>query len=244
LQKLKLPKIIGHRGACGLAPENTISSLKKASSLNLSCVEVDVKISKDSVPILFHDESLERTTDGVGFCNQHNYLDLRKLDAGKWFDKKFANEKIPSLSECLDFLYEKKMNLNIEIKPNKKFELENVKNIVKLINKKPKLPNYYFTSFHIESLKLISEYLPNINRGLLIDNYISSMDDILIICEKYRCFSIGLDFNIINSEIIKFLKKNKLIITAYTINNIKIAKELFDLGVDSIFTDRPDTIKI
>ena len=70
------------------------------------------------------------------------------------------------------------------------------------------------------------------------------MDDILIMCEKYRCFSIGLDFNIINSEIIKFLKKNKLIITAYTINNIKIAKELFDLGVDSIFTDRPDTIKI
>jgi len=242
LQKLNLPKIIGHRGACGLAPENTISSLKKASLLNLSYVEVDVKISKDSVPILFHDDSLERTTNGKGFCNQYNYIDLRKLDAGKWFDKKFTNEKIPSLSDSLDFLYKKKINLNIEIKPNKNFELENIKNIVKLINSKTKLPNYYFTTFHIPSLKLISEYLPNINRGLLIDKIIPSIENILIICKKYNCFSIGLDFNIVNSEIIKFFKKNKLIITVYTVNNIEIAKKLFDLGVDSIFTDRPDII--
>ena len=57
LQKIKLPKIIGHRGACGIAPENTMSSLIEASKLNLSFVEIDVKVSKDLIPILFHDEN-------------------------------------------------------------------------------------------------------------------------------------------------------------------------------------------
>ena len=244
MQKILLPKVIGHRGACGLAPENTIASVIKANFLRLSFIEIDVKISKDKIPILLHDETLDRTTNGSGLCCNYNYDELLELDAGKWFNSKFKNEKILSLEKCLDYIYLNKMSVNIELKPNKNKEKENIIQINNLFKKKKYNINCYMSSFDIVSLKLVSEKLPLIPRGYLFGKYnYNSIKDILDICNKYNCFSIGLELSIINQEIINYLKKNKLIITVFTVNEIKSVKEIFNMGVDSIFTDRPDIIK-
>ena len=82
---LKLPKFIGHRGVKDLCPENTIESIAKAFELGLTYVEIDVKLSKDEVPILLHDDTLDRTTNGCGFPTKYNYEQLKKLDAGFFF---------------------------------------------------------------------------------------------------------------------------------------------------------------
>ena len=86
---INLPKLIGHRGVRDLAPENTLQSIKKAIELNIKWVEIDVKISKDHIPFLLHDSSLERTTSGSGSPLNYKYNELYKLDAGSWFDEKY-----------------------------------------------------------------------------------------------------------------------------------------------------------
>ena len=82
---LNLPKLIGHRGVKNLSPENTLNSIRLANKLGLEWVEIDVKITKDLIPILLHDDTLERTTNGNGFANKFNYDELKKLDAGLFF---------------------------------------------------------------------------------------------------------------------------------------------------------------
>ena len=241
MHNIKLPKIIGHRGAKGLAPENTLSSLIAAQSSGLSFVEIDVKISNDNVPVLLHDDNLDRTTNGSGLCCDFNFKELSNLDSGKWFDEKYKDEKILSLSEGLDYLYKNRMGVNIELKPNKGKEKENVTSIKKLLELKKNIPNYFFSSFDILSLECVVKNIPLARKSLLVEkNSPYKKKDIIDICEKYNCFSIGLEIDMIDSEIVEFFKKNNLIITVFTVNDEKIAKSIFSLGVDSIFTDRPD----
>ena len=91
---LKLPKLIGHRGVKDLCPENTLESILKAFDLGLSFVEIDVKITKDRVPILLHDDTLDRTTNGSGLPIDYDYENIKKLDAGKFFYKENTNIKV------------------------------------------------------------------------------------------------------------------------------------------------------
>ena len=85
---LNLPKLIGHRGVKDIAPENTIFAIEKAIYYNLKWIEVDVKISKDKIPLLLHDDNLDRTTSGKGNPINYSYESIQKMNAGKWFDKK------------------------------------------------------------------------------------------------------------------------------------------------------------
>ena len=116
--RLKLPRIIGHRGVAAYAPENTLEGLHTAADMGVEWVEFDVKITKDHVPILFHDDTLERTTNGgdrpVAECT---YDEIRALEAGSWFGESFAGIKIPTLEEALEVLIEHDLGLNLEIKP-------------------------------------------------------------------------------------------------------------------------------
>ncbi len=87
-KNLNLPKLIGHRGVKDLCPENTLESIVRAYEIGLRFVEIDVKISKDKLPILLHDDTLDRTTNGSGLAIDYDYEYIKKLDAGKFFYKK------------------------------------------------------------------------------------------------------------------------------------------------------------
>ena len=91
------PKLIGHRGVKNLSPENTLNSIELAYKLGLKWVEIDVKISKDLIPILLHDDTLERTTNGKGLPIDFNYYNLKKLDAGFYYYNYFTKIRIPTL---------------------------------------------------------------------------------------------------------------------------------------------------
>ena len=99
---LKLPRLIGHRGVKDLCPENTIESISTAFDIGLTYVEIDVKISKDQVPILLHDDTLDRTTNGSGLAVDFEYDFLKKLDAGQFFYNSKTNNSIPKLTDVLD----------------------------------------------------------------------------------------------------------------------------------------------
>ena len=131
---MKLPKIIGHRGLKDLYPENTIQSILAAFDLGLDWVEVDVKISRDNIPFLLHDDTLERTTTGKGLANSLTYPDIKKLDAGYFFYKKKTDIYPPTLKEVLRLCKDKNKSINIELKPNKGLEKLNVREIIKITN--------------------------------------------------------------------------------------------------------------
>src|SRR5690348_1162223 len=91
--------VIGHRGACTYAPENTLASFKKAHELGIQWVEFDVMLSRDKVSVVFHDETLNRTTNGTGYIDECTFDELSKLDAGSSFGPEFKGERIPLLSD-------------------------------------------------------------------------------------------------------------------------------------------------
>ncbi len=238
---LNLPKLIGHRGVKDLCPENTLESINKAFDLGLNYIEIDVKISKDEVPILLHDDTLDRTTNATGLAINYDYNDLKKFDAGSFFYKKDTNINIPKLSEVLELCKKRKGNLNIELKPNKGFEKLNVKRIIEQTRKFNEFQIFY-SSFNIDSFIEISECLSSANTGLIIDNFeYQSLDDIINISSKYNANVCGFNIDIITNEIIKKIKDNNFFVTVYSNKNINFKEALncFNIGVDSVFTDDP-----
>ena len=240
---INLPNIIGHRGAKYLAPENTMPSFEESVRYNLKWIEVDVKISKDNIPFLLHDDLLDRTTSGKGYPYNYLYNEILNLDAGSWFDKKFSNAHPPTLEEVLIFCADKKIGLNIELKPNKKKEKENVNAIISLIKKKKINIQYYFSSFDYLSLKLIRKKIPNADLGYLINNFDEKriLASIIQDCLNLKCFAIGFNVKLINKALVKICKENNLKVTVYSEKNIEstTALKLWKIGVDSIFVDNP-----
>ena len=200
---INLPKIIGHRGLKDLAPENTIFSLEESVRFNLKWVEVDVKISKDNVPFLLHDDLLDRTTTGKGLPYKYSYKEIFDLDAGSWFDKKLSTIYPPTLEEVLNLCNINKIGINIELKPNKGLEIRNVKEILKITKKFYKYVPLYFSSFDLESCISIKKIIPNSKCGILIEDFkTNNLEKILDLNNKYNFFSWGLDIEIINKELI------------------------------------------
>jgi glycerophosphoryl diester phosphodiesterase len=111
------PAVIGHRGASGEAPENTVAAFHRAVELGVDAVELDVHLSADGVPVVIHDPILERTTDGRGPVGEQPLAALRRLDAGRWFGEPFAGERIPTLEEALEVLRDGRVIIEIKNGP-------------------------------------------------------------------------------------------------------------------------------
>jgi len=238
---LKLPKLIGHRGVKDLCPENTLESILKAFDLGLSFVEIDVKISKDRVPILLHDDTLDRTTNGSGLAIDHDYENIKKLDAGKFFYKGNTNIFVPKLEDILSLCTNYNGSLNIELKPNKKFEKENVYQIYKIIKNINQI-DIFFSSFDMISILEISKLYPLSIRSFLLDDFKDyNIDDLISISINHDLKICGLNIDLVNADIIKKIKETDMLITVYSDKNINLssANDIFSLGVDSIFVDNP-----
>ena len=121
---MSYPRIIAHRGAGALAPENTLAAMRLAARLGCRAVEFDVMLTADGVPLLIHDETLERTTDGSGRVAAQRFAVLRALDAGVSHGAAFRGEPMPTLEEALDLCAELDLWANVEIKPAAGYEAQ------------------------------------------------------------------------------------------------------------------------
>ncbi|WP_281166722.1 glycerophosphodiester phosphodiesterase [Paenibacillus ginsengihumi] len=111
----KKPLVIGHRGAAGEAPENTLASFRLALEQGADAVELDVHMSADGEIIVCHDATVNRTTDGQGAISTMSTAELRQLDAGRWFHERFAGERLPLLEEAFRLVPDNIM-IHVEIK--------------------------------------------------------------------------------------------------------------------------------
>lgn len=160
---------IAHRGWSGVAPENTLASIRMAlEHPNIDGIEFDVQLTKDQIPVVIHDYSLGRTTNGTGWVKDHTFAELRSLDAGGWFNKQFVGETIPSLEEVLIANREKKW-LNIELKQmvaSKEQVLE--EKVIRLIEQYDMEEHVIITSFQHQSVYHVKRLAPRLQVGPLI----------------------------------------------------------------------------
>ena len=242
MPRLNIPKVIGHRGAKAYAPENTVASIETAASLGVQWVELDVKLTRDNVPIIFHDEALERTTSGVGLVAQTNYEDLRDLDAGSWFGDSFSSVRIPTLEEAVDVLLKHDLGLNLEIKPCPGREKETAEIALDYLSQYwDDTSKLLISSFQHVSLEAAMDLAPDYARGLLIGDQ-EMPENWKEVANYLDVSTINLWNKLVTREIADEIMDLELPLLVYTVNDPMQARALQKLGVDSFFSDNPDVI--
>lgn len=238
---LILPKVIAHRGASGYAPENTIESIHSAADLGTEWVELDVKLTKDGIPIIFHDDDLLRTTGISGLVAQTDYQTIKELDAGSWFGESFIGAKIPTLEEVLDTLIERKLGLNLEIKacPGRERETAEIAldHLSQIWDDHDKL---LISSFSHVSLEIAFDMAADWHRALLLpDEWPENWQDL---ADYFNVATINVNGNTVTQEQVEDIIDLEKPVLAYTINDPIKARELQGWGVDCFFSDEPDVI--
>ncbi|MEO0292645.1 MAG: glycerophosphodiester phosphodiesterase family protein [candidate division WOR-3 bacterium] len=215
--------IIGHKGAAGYAPENTILSFQKAIEIGCKVVELDVRLSKDGEVVVFHDEEVSRVTDGEGFVREMSLIELKKLNCGE-------GQKIPTLQDVIDFC-KGRMDLLIELKAP-----GTPKKVNQIIVKNNFEKNVTIISFYPELLMEIKELNPSLKLGLLLEEY---LEKLWILTEEIPVDFILPEERIVTKEIVEKAHILKKKVFAFTVNREDLANKLFSLGVDGIITDFP-----
>lgn len=242
MSKLVIPRIIGHRGAKAYAPENTLASIHAAADMGVEWVEIDVKLTKDFIPIIFHDDGLERCTNGTGLVAETDYKTILELDAGSWFNESFTGEKIPTLEEALNVIIDRGLGVNLEIKPCPGREVETAEVMLDVATRiwPDDAPPPLVSSFSHVSLETAMDYMPEWPRGLLLEEYMKTWHEL---AEHLSAHTINIDGNkVTRDQIDEYLEYQRPVL-AYTINDGRKALELFDWGVSAVFSDCPDVIR-
>jgi glycerophosphoryl diester phosphodiesterase len=235
------PRIVAHRGGGKLAPENTLDAIDTGARLGLKMIEFDAKLSADDVVFVLHDDRVDRTSNGHGPAARMTYAQLRSLDAGSWFDPKFANAKMPTLAEVAARCFEKGLAANIEIKPCEGRDGGTgrlvAREAARLWADAGNAP--LMSSFSYAALEAAAEAAPDLPRGVL---YEKIPDDWRAHTAALSCVSLHADHRELDQRIVGEIKDSGLRILAYTVNDPERARLLAAWGVDAICTDRIDLI--
>jgi glycerophosphoryl diester phosphodiesterase len=233
------PAIVAHRGGGTLAPENTLAGLRLASRLGYQGVEVDIKLTRDDVPILMHDDGLERTSNGHGPVARRTFAQLAKLDAGAWLAPRFAGEPIPTLAAMAKLCIEHRLWANLEIKPCPGREeatgtiaARAAANLWPNTAARPLL-----SSFSIIALEAARAAAPDLARGLLVEEF---SEGTLRLAAELGCVSIHCQYRSVDADVAAKVHEAGFGLLCYTVNDTASASWLSLAGVDCIVTDRLD----
>ncbi|MBM3581691.1 MAG: glycerophosphodiester phosphodiesterase [Alphaproteobacteria bacterium] len=237
----QVPRVIGHRGAAGHAPENTIASLAAAARLGARWVEFDVKLAGTGEPILFHDETLERTTDGKGKVAETSLARLKKLDAGSWYQARYQDERIPTLEEALVVLARLGLGANVEIKPCPGRERETGEVVARALKARwpGRLPAPLLSSFNAGALVVAAAAAPEFPRALI---FREPPGNWRALAEETGATAIHCNGQFLDRARVVGLRGAGYAVRAYTVNDVRSAAQLFAWGVESVFSDYPERI--
>jgi glycerophosphoryl diester phosphodiesterase len=236
------PRIIAHRGGGALAPENTLAGLRRAKALGFAAVEFDVMLSGDGVPILMHDETLERTTSGRGEVAATPYAALVALDAGVRFGPGFHGEPVPAFAAAARLCVEVGLWANVEIKPATGHARDTGAAAANVAAKiwSPGESAPLLSSFEPAALEAAREAAPQLARGFLTDRLAA---DWRVRAERLGCVSVHCNHADLVENDARAVRDAGYWLACYTVNDPATARRLFGWGVDAIFTDRLDLIE-
>jgi glycerophosphoryl diester phosphodiesterase len=229
---------IAHRGASGITPENTRVAFVKALDLGADMIEFDVQLTRDDVAIVFHDETLERTTNGSGRVSETDFSTISRLDAGSWFGASFADHEVPTLEEVLGLLAGRAM-LNIELKPDARVE-QLVRRVVTAVARFEQFEAAIFSSFQAGALRSLRRLVPDARVGVLCQR--GELASALALADELGAVALHPAAAMVDTDLVREAHARKLVVYPWTVNEPGEIALLRALGVDGIFTDHPDRV--
>jgi len=226
---------IGHRGASGVAPENSKAAFLKAIEFGLDMVELDIQLTKDNNLIVFHDYDLKRITGLDRKVGGMTLAELKKVDIGSCFSKEFNNERILTLAEVIDLL-KGKMKINIEIKINQQKSDVIIESLFDILEEQEYEDDVIISSFDHRILKVIKRKKPSLKTAVLIGAIV--MEPIRLIQEA-SADGIHPHYLTISKELVEELKDYGYFINTWTVNSKEEVDRLVEIGVDGIMSDYP-----
>ncbi len=235
LELLKQGNLIGaHRGARSIAPENTLRSMEQSLGY-CDFIEIDVQLSRDEVPIIMHDDTLNRTSNVKGRVCDFTLDELQKFDYGSWYDGVY--EPLLTLGIALEFIKQNSIFLNVEIKDiHNDFSDEKVVGIVlKEIQKCGVQDLVIISSFRASYLSTCRDIIPNIPTALLVED--KHPKELLKYLEELKVDAYNMSDELVDKEQVDMLKDAGYFMNVYTVNDLARRNELFAMGVTGVFTD-------
>jgi len=232
--------IIGHRGYPAKYPENTLAAFQGALAAGVKMIELDVMLSRDRRLVVIHDESLERTTNGKGAVADHTLAELKRLDAGSWFDAAFAGQQLPELGEVLD-LVNGRAYTNIEIKPSA-YEAHHPpdaveKQVVELLRQKQMLDTALVSSFDMNILEQVAAMQAGPAIAFISEE--PADKNMVEICTRLNVFSWHPDCKILTQEQVEMMHAHGINVFPWTVNELEDFNAMRDMKVDGVITNDP-----
>jgi glycerophosphoryl diester phosphodiesterase len=248
------PKIIAHRGASSEAPENTRASFKKAIDAGAEGLEFDVRLTKDGVPVVFHDASLRRIAQKKDKISDLSINELRQIDIGSWFntryldkfDSAFSNERILTLDELFEFIDGYKGSLYLEMKCKNRDAKPLVEAVAKVVKASKFLDQLVIKSFKLEAVKLTRKNLPEATTAALfapkILNIFKKRSHIIEKAEDCKANQLSIHFSMATKKLVEKAKLRGFTTVIWTADNPIWVKRAESVGVQAIITNNPERL--
>lgn len=245
------PLIIAHRGASALAPENTLSAFRKAMEDGAEGIEFDVRLAGDGVPVVFHDERLDRVGLKNGRVSDFSSGDLQNLDVGTWFNSlkpdransEFAKETVPTLRTVLDFLNGFQGIIYIELKCEEAEVKQLVKAVCREIAGSALLPKIILKSFCLQTIPETRRLCPDVKTAALFAPKITSFfrreKYLLRLADELGTDHLSLHYSLISRKLMEKAERKNLPVTIWTADNPLWVKRALNLGIHAIITNNP-----
>ena len=246
---------VAHRGGAQLAPENTIAAFLNALSLPIDAIELDVHMSRDGHVVVFHDNQVNKRTNGSGNLLDLDLAYLRRLDAAARYPGGWPEpQQIPTLSEVLE-LAKGRAQVYIEIKTSKRGQTYGsypniAEKVIELVHEAGMINNVLVISFDWQILSTIKSIEPTVETGMLVSKKVwnpSARKGMSLLIEKaaeYGCEWINMDYKLFTTEILQAIQSNGLKIGLWTVNSEAEILRFAEAGVDSLTSDRPDLFSV
>lgn len=228
--------IISHRGAAAIAPENTLAAMRIAFEGGVDFVETDVQLTADAVPVLMHDETVSRTTNGGGAVSSWSLADLQSLDAGSWFSPEFAGERVPTFESFVDALAPTTSRALVELKGI--WTAEHIEGLVDLLRDRHLVNRVALQSFELETLEILREIAPEFARVMLTREWDQRIADT---AAALRVSAVGARAKLFDTlpELIPQVQELGIGTVVYTLNSEEKWGEAVGRGIDLVVTDDP-----
>lgn len=238
-------KVISHRGANKVAPQNTIPAFEKSLEIGCDGFETDIHLTADGYPVICHNYTIDETSDGKGEVRTKTLEELRTYDFGSYFSEEFKGTKLPTLEEFLDVSSKGDIEImNIEIKPPLDGNLEIVAKTINAVKEKGLFDKLLISSFSSEVLIECKRIDPNCKTGFLYAPnkphfYKTMLFGYVNFAKKIKADYLHPHFAAVTRSYVKKLHKNGIKVNVWTVDNPKIAVKLLKYGVDGLITDLP-----
>lgn len=234
--------LFAHRGFSGKYPENSpISFRKVAEETKADGIESDVHITKDGKLVIFHDATVDRTSNGTGYIKDMTYADLLALDIGKWKSPEFAGEHIWTFAQLLDFCKETKLLLNMELKNYEVFYPELEERVIAEIHAAQMEDQVFVSSFNHISIQHFKMLCPEIETGLLYDK---PLLDIEAYIQRSNADNMHPRYMLLQyqPELAALFHNRNMKINVWTVNDEANIRDMLSRGVDGVISNYPDLL--